>query len=517
MMDRTQWNTRERALSTDLNRAMQLVERGVLEGLSALVSGSVKKSGCFGNSFLVTPVAGTMDSSITAGLAFMINAANVYPSSTVDWIESRVLRSVTHDAADAQTRYDAVEMRAGYEVSSSQPRDQFNPVTGTFTVVNMAKELASLPEFRITKGTPAASPQLPAGSAGWMPLAYVRVVGGAATLSATDVIYCRPLLDTEPGATGWAGVSADVFSDEVTGGNLSCFGGVLACSVVDTMVGRFPGFHHKFRIVSTTSVSLSALVYDGGGLPGASGHVYFYAIPAPYPSGYDTSMAGREFWTPDEAVVYDENGGFSSPSGMSGCIVIVSSTPPGAQKSGAPVAANASFSHSLFGPGLTTVSNRKYWMYIGSAWYDTVSGFLLEQTASTKTVGHSRKTGYSVAGILPINVDTQIPLTDEVALDPDFSLPPLVRKVRVISLNRLNVQGHIHIRYKDITPAATGGFRTFTGYRPNVMVQDEVGMDAWLTLDSNQEFTVTYMEEDGGGALQRFTVMEWEDPVLALR
>jgi len=514
MMDRTQWNTRERALSTDLNRAMQLVERGVLEGLSALVSGSVKKSGCFGNSFLVTPVAGTMDSSITAGLAFMINAANVYPSSTVDWIESRVLRSVTHDAADAQTRYDAVEMRAGYEVSSSQPRDQFNPVTGTFTVVNMAKELASLPEFRITKGTPAASPQLPAGSAGWMPLAYVRVVGGAATLSATDVIYCRPLLDTEPGATGWAGASADVFSDEVTGGNLSCAGGTLTGAVVNTMTGRFAGFHHRFRVAVASTCTLGSLVYDGGGLPGASGHVYFYAIPAPYPSGYDTSMAGREFWTPDEAVVYSAAGGFADPDSQSGCIIIASSEFPGTSKSGAPPAGTALFSHSLFGPGLTTTSNRKYWMYIGSAWYDSVGGTLLLQSANGPRISHSRKTGSTYT--VPV-VDEVVSFANEVVGDPDFSLPPAVTRVHVVSNASLTINtGFVYIKYEDADPATGTTYKKFLATR--VTSTDALaGISEWMTVGFAK--TIIVRESTGDILLDTVTfhAIAWEDPVIALR
>lgn len=517
MIDKTQWNTRERALSTDLNRAMSLVERGILEGLCALASGSVKRSGCFGNSFLVTPVAGTMTSSISAGIAFLINSANVYPSSSVDWIESRVVRQVTHDAADVQTRYDVVEMRAGYEVSSSQPRDQFNPVTGTFTVVNMAKELASYPEFRVVKGTPAASPVLPDGSAGWMPLAYVRVVGGALTLAANDVIYCRPLLDTEPPRTGWEG-AATVFSDEVNGGNVSSPGGTLTATVVETMTGRFPGYHHKFRLATLSTCTLSSALYDGGGLPGASGHVYFYAIPAPYPAGYDNTLAGREFWTPDTANVYAAAGGFSNAGRQSGCIVIASSTAPGSTKSGAPSTAVAQFSHPLFGTGLTTSSDRAYWMYIGSAWYDIVSGFILEQAGAKAIVGHTRKTGANVGGLIPIAADTTVSVASDVGgLDPEFALPSHVRRVHLVSVNRINAQGHIYIRYKDAFYSASTAYKTYTGYRSLAMAESDYGLSDWIELDSSQSFVVSLMSGDQLGAVQYFRVMEWEDPVLALR
>jgi len=283
---------------------------------------------------------------------------------------------------------------------------------------------------------------------------------------------------------------------------------------VDTMVGRFPGFHHKFRIVSTTSVSLSALVYDGGGLPGASGHVYFYAIPAPYPSGYDTSMAGREFWTPDEAVVYDENGGFSSPSGMSGCIVIVSSTPPGAQKSGAPVAANASFSHSLFGPGLTTVSNRKYWMYIGSAWYDSVGGTLLLQSANGPRISHSRKTGSTYT--VPV-VDEVVSFANEVVGDPDFSLPPAVTRVHVVSNASLTINtGFVYIKYEDADPATGTTYKKFLATR--VTSTDALaGISEWMTVGFAK--TIIVRESTGDILLDTVTfhAIAWEDPVIALR
>ena len=163
-----QWNTRERALSNDLNKQARLVSRGITETATAIVSGTLRKAGIFGAGFLVTPMAGTMKSTISPGTALFVDGVSVYPDSTVQWVESTAIREVTHEASDASTRFDVVEMRPGTMTVSTEPRDEFNPVTGTFVVTNMVKEVTSYPEFQVRKGTPSATPSIPAGVAGWM-------------------------------------------------------------------------------------------------------------------------------------------------------------------------------------------------------------------------------------------------------------------------------------------------------------------------------------------------------------
>lgn len=95
-----QWNTRERALSNDLNKQARLVSRGITETATAIVSGTLRKAGVFGIGFLVTPMAGTMKSTISPGTALFVDGVSVYPDSTVQWVESTVIREVTHEAAE---------------------------------------------------------------------------------------------------------------------------------------------------------------------------------------------------------------------------------------------------------------------------------------------------------------------------------------------------------------------------------------------------------------------------------
>ena len=139
-----QWNSRERALSNDMNQQARLVSRAITETATAIVSGTLRQMGVFGTSFLVAPVAGTMKCTINPGTALFVDGVSVYPDSTVQWMESSAIREITLEASDASSRYDVIEMRPGSVTTSTQPRDEFNPLTGTFTVVNMAKEVIHL-------------------------------------------------------------------------------------------------------------------------------------------------------------------------------------------------------------------------------------------------------------------------------------------------------------------------------------------------------------------------------------
>lgn len=410
-----QWNSRERALSTDLNRQAQLVARGLTEVATALASGTQRMAGVFGGGFLVTPVAGTMKCTITPGTALFKDGVSVYPDSTVQWIESSTLREVTLDASDASDRYDVIEMRPGTFVASTQPRDQFNSVTGTFTVVNMVKEVISYPEFQARKGTPSATPSIPAGTAGWMPLAYVRVVGNALTLVATDVVYCRPLLDPQT-AYGYSNPALVRNSSKVRGGGLTAAGGSTTASVAAEVTGRFPGSFHDFRVGVAVEAKLGSLTHDGGVLPVSSCALYFYACPAPYPAGYDTSLAPREFWTPDPNMVYGASSGFTSSARQDGCIVVSSeNTPTLTNPSGAPsTGGTATLNHSFFAAGGAS-SLRSKWVYLGAVSYDQGFGTFNQQAMNGREIATINKPGTDYFASLPIAVDTAMSLWSEPA------------------------------------------------------------------------------------------------------
>jgi hypothetical protein len=443
-IDQTQWNTRERAVSSDLNRNNRLLHRAISEALSFIASGATKRTGCFGDSFIATPQAGTMKTTIGTGLALVADSSQTYPDSTAVWIESREIREVTHDAADAQTRFDVIEMRAGQLVSSTQARDVFDPVTGAFSVQNLTKEIKAYPEFRITKGTPALVPAVPAGSSGWIPLAYVRVPGGAVSLTATDVIYCRPILAAQDPAGAWVTPTPTRHATRVRGGGVNAAGGSLVASSAIDMSGRFPGYYTDFRLGTASELRVTTMTWDGTGLPAADGVIYFYACPPPYPSGYDSSLAGREFWTPDTTNTYGTSGGFYSSTRQEGCIILASSTAPTDTHPSGHSSGFGTFAHSLFSTANSS-SDRTKWVYIGAASFELAGNQLVTQRHVGRLTATTRKPGKSFLADLPIAANTQYSMWSEVSGDPVVRWPTTAREVELHLRAAINAAGNLRI------------------------------------------------------------------------
>lgn len=439
-----QWNSRERALSSDLNRQAALNARALAEAMAALSTGTLKQSGCFGSSFIVAPQGGTMKCSIAPGIALLYDSTIVHPASTMKWIESAVLREVTLDAGDGNPRYDVVEMRSGIATTVTSPRDQFNPLTGTFTVINMAKETASYPEFQVRKGTAAVVPTIPAGTGGWMPLAYVLVPAAAVTLLANNVIHCRPILDAQPGR-GWTDPALTRYATSVKGGGINVVAGVAA--LASDVTGRFPGAHSDFRIEATNLMDFGTMVWDGGGAPGVSGAMYFYAVPAPYPAGYDSSMAPRELWTPDKDAMYGNTSGFYDHDKQEGCIIVASFTAPLLDRASGAAAGSGTINNTFFSVA-ASVLDRSKWVYLGSASYDHTAVVLGTQTAAGPEIATDRKTGYNFLADMPIGADALHGMLTEVTTNI-VRWPTTARRIQAQIVATLDAAGFILANIKD--------------------------------------------------------------------
>lgn len=429
-IDQTQWNTRERAVSSDLNRNNKLLHRALSEAVAYMSSGATKRAGCFGDSFIATPVGGTMKTAIGPGLCLFIDETQVYPESTAVWIESREIREVTHDAADANPRYDVIEMRPGTLVSVTQARDVFDPVTGAFTVQNLTKEIKCYPEFRITKGTPSFSPSIPGGTSGWMPLSYVLVPAAAVSLLATNVIYCRPLLGPLPLPTSFTTPAPTRYATGVKGGGLNCAGGSLTATVAKSIRGRFEGHFHDFRIDAGCECKVTSFVYDGGGLPLADGVIYFYAAPPPYPAGYSATLAPREIWAASTAAIYTTTAGFLSSTLQDGCIIVASTFGPDDSHPAGPSSGVGSF-NNIFFSGAASSSPRTSWVYIGATCFELAGTQLITQTTINKATATQRKPGKSFFADLPIAANTQYSMWTERAGDPVVRWPTTAREMEI--------------------------------------------------------------------------------------
>lgn len=520
MIDKGQVNTRERALSSDWNRQVELGNRGIVEGLSAAVSGNARESGVLGDtSYLVTPLNGTMKSAISPGLALYYDTTKVYPLSTMVWCESREVREVTHDAADVLARWDVVEMRPGELVSSTQPRDQFDPLTGTFSVVNMTKEIKSYPEFQVRKGNASASPAVPTGVAGWIPLAYVQIPANAVSVDQTKVVYCRPLLsDRNIDREGYTtATTANAYATNVKGGGLSFEGGNLVGSLVNSMSGRFAGHHHTFRITKASPVRITTMTWDGGGLPAVETVVYFYAIPAPYPAGYDSSMAKRELWTPNVDNLYGVSGGFYDVTLQSGCLIVASTKAPDPAHPAGASAGFGSFAHEFFTDGAPASSPASSWVYIGAGFFDDDGNQVVTQLCVGNRVATKRKPGKSFFDDLPIAAPTSYNMWSESVGDNVVQWPVTARDINLQVRATVNAAGNLRLNmfdeFGDDTNSAGQLINVFAN---NNAAQQFVGGIIQATTSATGDVTIKLASHSGAASANLFA-KDYTDAVLALR
>lgn len=528
-IDHGQINTRERAISNDWNRQVELGNRGIVEALSAAVSSGARESGVIGETgFLCSPQPGTMKTAIGPGLALFYDSTKVFPQSQMVWVESREIREVTHEAADGLARWDVIEMQPGSMTSSTQPRDQFDPLTGTFSVVNMVKEVKSYPAFQIRKGAPSATPGAPAGVPGWIPLAYVQVPGGAVAVDPTKIVYCRPLLgDRGIGREGWTTSTLNgAFASNVKGGGVDFPGGGITNGTIhSTLQGRFGAtaagmFHHNFRISNTVAVKITAMTYDGGGLPAADQVVYFYAIPAPYPTGYDSSMAGRELWTPDTANLYGTSGGFYDSGLQNDCIIIASTKEPSVVHPSGASTGIGEFDHEFFNVAGAAESFASSWVYIGAAFYDQATGAVIAQNTRQAWVSPARKTGKGFDADLPIAAPITYNMWTKFVGGLSMQLPVTATRMCMQCTAQLGADDSIHVEMEDNWTGQNGphsdGSPIFD-LRNNNAVQKVVKYTFEAMVSDTGTVKIEEAEGTGVVATCTLTARAYEDAVLAQR
>lgn len=316
---RVNWNTRERVLSTDFNNATALMHRAMLESLMAAEAGDTHLSGVL-RGLTVSVVASTLTVSVAPGVALRAGGtpATTY-DSTVEWIEQRSAQvlDLASSVDGANPRWVVIEVSPNDATEVSELRDFFNPATGAFSAATTPKTAGSAPTFHITAGTPGATPAMPAGTAGRIPLALIYLPAAATEIDTGDIILCRPLL-RKPDSV-----------DTARGGGVSVAGTATQDATIHDMRAKLGS--HEMSVAHSTGVDFSDadLWISGQSYPGSVDVVYAYACTPPYPSGY-TQLASREFVPGDNI-----GPGGRIPSlpaeladNVNGCIVVLSTTAP---------------------------------------------------------------------------------------------------------------------------------------------------------------------------------------------
>lgn len=209
------YNTRERLLSTDFNRA-QAFQAADLTSIFARMMSDFRQNYLIypgvstPRAAVETPLAatviaglmvqpGTTSLTVQAGLAF---AYSPDPSATTD--DSPVILindpglqtlGVLTFAANGGggPRLDIVECQPTDTLLESDNRDVFDPATGLFVPSTVPKVKAFRMTYRIRAGTPGGG--LPAMASGWLPLAVVCVPVGATDFTGCDFWDVRPLAE----------------------------------------------------------------------------------------------------------------------------------------------------------------------------------------------------------------------------------------------------------------------------------------------------------------------------------
>lgn len=369
-IDATVWNTRERLLSSDLTRSTDLLHRALMETLAALSGDQV--SGVIRGMEAAAPGTG-MTVNVTAGLALLFDSSQVYPDSDWRWIELQADDIVTIPAAHATlNRWDVIEIAPATQATSTQSRDIYSGTLGTFTPQSVTKEQASRPTISVRQGTAATSPALPAGTTGVIPLAYVYVQAATTTIAGTDVVRCRPLVAIQNSSDVWG---------PFLGGGVEVTATGVDVAVTRPFRGRFTngpdmvvagGASHDLSASSQARVD-SALTYP----PVADAMIYLYAMPPPWPTGYDATLCRRELYSTGTRVP-------SMSSNTWNCLVIASNKAPAVvtDDQGAP-AGSVAINDPTWGALSVSASD---FAYLGTVFYDFSNTGLAKQIVTGAVV-----------------------------------------------------------------------------------------------------------------------------------
>jgi len=208
-----QFNTQERALSTDVNRLQKFKERDVMELLRMWLTsrGTWEDSAGVGsdpqsaaapsyaeiiNGLTPHPIDGTFGMVVDPGVAVIVDAAQPDGSAAQYVRDNGVSASAPLAVTPNGTlfvRFDYLECAlAAAPETVSDSRDVFDPTTGFFTAASLVKESQVRLQYRVRAGTAGAG--LPAADVGWLPLCVIRVPNGAVNLDTCTLWDVRPLL-----------------------------------------------------------------------------------------------------------------------------------------------------------------------------------------------------------------------------------------------------------------------------------------------------------------------------------
>jgi hypothetical protein len=501
-------NTRERILSTDANNATALHHRALVEASAAILLGDASIFGVI-RGLTVSTSGGVLTVTVAPGLALRSGTAATTYDSATQWIELRSSQALdlAANVDGANPRWVVIEIAEASAVESSEARDIFDPLTGTFSSSSITKVSGSSPTLTARAGTAAAAPVFPAGIAGVIPLGYVYLAAAAASINVSDIVMCRPMLRGDGGGDQ-AGPQREMW-----GGGVSV--GIPGTSVVlRNAGGRFASHRTRWGLQATdgtTTYAVTAPGYDGAAAPVADDVVYFYAAPAPYPAGYDTNLAAREH-RPGATALTRYQGMVCAD--LTNAVIVVSVVEPQVNTpQGNPSAGDFEITCAPFSAVGTPVDiDRTTAVYLGAAYWDVSATDFLAQsilgdviqpatswtpaasiTSNLATAVDLRSAGSPTRGLLPITLsvaDVQIAWEGSAAGD-----------VAVVTLDDEVTSGVSETSFALLCQLAGD----FTSHRCSVYP------------DADGEVQVSRVFYNGGSSDPTIRVLSYKDSILSTR
>src|SRR3990167_4418580 len=207
---RVVFNTRERAVSNDMVRLQDLFGQDVMEvvrGLGALsrspAAGTESDRKVVYRGLGVVPGAG-MSVDVREGYAGIQRSGGAASAdlSLQQLAHNRATANQVVNASDpVLNRVDLIEVQASDDTTETQLRDVYDPVTGTFAPVAVAKVIRPGCTLVYTAAVAGANPTCPAFSAAALnrvPIAAVCVPAAAAGFVSNNVVDLRPLWAQNP-------------------------------------------------------------------------------------------------------------------------------------------------------------------------------------------------------------------------------------------------------------------------------------------------------------------------------
>jgi hypothetical protein len=210
------WNTLERALSVDNNRAQKFRNADTAELLRYMldvtgdddVNGGVitehiaveaPMRGEIINGLLVKPQVGSLSLLVDPGVLYALSPDAAADDSAYKFVHDPgigVLGTLNMTAGAGAVRIDVIEIQVGQINSETDNRDIFNPVTGLFTAASVTKAqqgtVTQGGNIRVRAGAPGGG--FPGVVSGWLPLAVASVPISAASNDVITFWDVRPLV-----------------------------------------------------------------------------------------------------------------------------------------------------------------------------------------------------------------------------------------------------------------------------------------------------------------------------------